>query len=125
MPDGQLSFTSMRKGDFDVYVKDVFGSGSVRPVLRGPDDTDLIAWTRDGRLIFQGSEPDGVYPPKLFDPRVTPPVTRLTAQHVEGGESVSPDERWLAYASAASGRSVIYVRRLAGDARAAPVSGVL
>ena len=27
LPDGRLSFTSMRKGDFDVYVKDVGGSG--------------------------------------------------------------------------------------------------
>ena len=104
LPDGRLSFTSMRKGDFDVYVKDVAGTGAEQAVLSGPDDTDPIAWTRDGRLVFQGSEPDGAYPLKLFDPREPSRITRLTEQHVDNGGSISPDERWLAYHSAATGR---------------------
>ena len=112
LPDGRLSFTSMRKGDFDVYVKEAGGTGAERAVLAGPDDTDPIAWTRDGRLVFQGSEPDGTYPLKLFDPRRPTEITRLTEQHVDNGGSLSPDERWLAYQSAAIGRSVVYVRPL-------------
>ena len=77
LPDGRLSYTSMRKGDFDVYVKDVIGAGPEQPVLAGPDDTDPIAWTRDdGRLVFQGSEPDGTYPLKLFDPHDPARTTR-------------------------------------------------
>ena len=112
LPDGRLSYTSMRKGDFDVYVKDVGGTGAEHAVLAGPDDTDPIAWTRDGRLVFQGSEPDGAYPLKLFDPRQPAQITRLTEQHVDNGGSLSPDERWLAYQSAAIGRSVVYVRPL-------------
>ena len=115
MPDGRLSFTSMRKGDFDVYVKDVNGAGAEEALLAGPDDTDPIAWTRDGRLVFQGSEPDGAYPLKLFDPRQPAQPTRLTEQHVDNGGSLSPDERWLAQQSAAVGRSVVYVRPLAGS----------
>jgi serine/threonine-protein kinase len=113
LPDGRLSFTSMRKGDFDVYVKDVGGTGAETPVLTGPDDTDPIAWTRDGRLVFQGSEPDGAYPLKLFDPRQPHPI-RLTEQHVENGGSLSPDDRWLAYQALADGRPGLYVRPLAG-----------
>jgi serine/threonine protein kinase len=112
LPDGRLSYTSMRKGDFDVYVKEDGGMGAEHAVLSGPDDTDPIAWTRDGRLVFQGSEPDGAYPLKLFDPRQSTPITRLTEQHVDNGGSLSPDERWLAYQSTAVGRSVVYVRRL-------------
>jgi Tol biopolymer transport system component len=110
LPDGRLSYTSMRKGDFDVYVKEVAGTGTEHPVLDGPDDTDPIAWTRDGRLVFQGSEPDGAYPLKLFNPREPTHITRLTERHVDNGGSLSPDERWLAYQSAAIGRSVVYVR---------------
>jgi eukaryotic-like serine/threonine-protein kinase len=110
LPDGRLSYTSMRKGDFDVYLKEQGGTGAERAVLTGPDDTDPIAWTRDGRLVFQGSEPDGAYPLKLFDPRRPAQITRLTEQHVDNGGSLSPDERWLAYQSAAIGRSVVYVR---------------
>jgi serine/threonine-protein kinase len=112
LPDGRLSYTSMRKGDFDVYVKEVDGTGAESAVLTGPDDTDPIAWTRDGRLVFQGSEPDGAYPLKFFDQRQPNAITRLTEQHVDNGGSLSPDERWLAYQSAAIGRSVVYVRPL-------------
>jgi serine/threonine protein kinase len=122
LPDGRLSFTSMRKGDFDVYVKDVNGSGSETAILSGPDDTDPVAWTRDGRLVFQGSEPDGAYPLKLLDVREPTRSRRLTEQHVENGGSLSPDDRWLAYHSAATGRPLIYVRLLAGDAPAITLS---
>jgi hypothetical protein len=47
---------------------------------------------------------------------------RLTPQHVENGGSLSPDDHWLAYHSAANGRPLIYVRPLAGDAPAVPLS---
>ena len=117
LPDGRLSFTSMRKGDFDVYVKDVAGAGGDSAVLAGPDDTDPIAWTRDGRLVFQGSEPDGAYPLKLFDPREPTRITRLTEQHVDNGGSLSPDEHWLAYQSAVN-RAIGRVRALADPPRA-------
>jgi Tol biopolymer transport system component len=122
MPDGRLSFTSMRKGDFDVYVKDVDGTGIETAILSGPDDTDPVAWTRDGRLVFQGSEPDGAYPLKLFDPREPNRSKRLTELHVENGGSLSPDDRWLAYHSAANGRPLVYVRPLAGNGPAITLS---
>jgi Tol biopolymer transport system component len=123
LPDGRLSYTSVRKGDFDVYVKDVGGTGEERVVLDGPDDTDPIAWTRDGRLVFQGSEPDGAYPLKIVDPRKPTEVTRLTEQHVDNGGSLSPDERWLAYQSAAIGRSVVYVRPMKAPGPSIALSG--
>jgi hypothetical protein len=122
LPDGRLSYTSMRKGDLDVYVKDVGGSGAEHAVLTGSDDTDPIAWMRDGRLVFQGSEPDNTYPLKLFDPRQPSQTTRLTEQHVDNGGSVSPDERWLAYQSAAIGRSIVYVRPLTTSGPAVALS---
>lgn len=102
----------MRKGDFDVYVKDVSGTGTEQRLLDGPDDTDPIAWTRDGRLVFQGSEPDGAYPLKLFDPRRPTQSMRLTEQHVDNGGSLSPDER-CAFASCSGGTA-----RSRGSARA-------
>ena len=122
LPDGRLSFTSMRKGDFDVYVKDAGGVGEEHPFLNGLDDTDPVAWTRDGRLVFQGSEPDGAYPLKLADARDPTRTIRLTEQHVENGGALSPDDRWLLYQSAATGRMLVYVRQLSGEAPAAPLS---
>jgi Tol biopolymer transport system component len=124
LPDGRLSFTSMRKGDFDVYLKDVAGGGPEQAVLDGPDDTDPVAWTRDHRLVFQGSEPDGKYPLKLFDPQHAAAVSRLTKEHVETGGSLSPDEQWLAYESAAEGRPILFVRPLTGAESGEPLSPV-
>ncbi len=122
LPDGRLWYTSMRKGDFDVYVKNIDGSGVESPLLVGPDDTDPVAWTHDGRLVIQGSEPDGAYPLKLFDPHKPTELIRLTEQHVENGGSLSPDDHWLAYHSAASGRPLLYVRPLSGGPHALPLS---
>jgi len=122
LPDGRLSYTSMRKGDFDIYVKNVDGPSVEIPLLVGSDDTDPVAWTHDGRLVIQGSEPDGAYPLKLFDPRKPTEIIRLTEQHVENGGSLSPDDRWLAYHSAASGRPLLYVRALTGTQHALPLS---
>ena len=121
LADGRLSFTSMRKGDFDVYVKDVDSPAPESAVLDGPDDTDPVAWTSDGRLVVQASEPDGVYPLKLFDPRQPASLRRLTEQHTDGG-SVSPDDRWLIYHTANSGRPRILVRPLDGSTPAVPLS---
>jgi eukaryotic-like serine/threonine-protein kinase len=122
LPDGRLSYTSMRKGDFDVYVKNIGGNGAETPILVGTDDTDPVAWTHDGRLVVQGSEPDGAYPLKLFNPATPTELIRLTEQHVENGGSLSPDDRWLAYHSAASGRPLVYVRALDGPLQAFPLS---
>ncbi len=123
LPDGRLSFTSMRKGDFDVYVKDVDSSVPETAVLAGPDDTDPVAWTRDGRLVLQGSEPDGVYPLKLLDPRKPGAPQRLTQEYADGG-SLSPDDQWLIYHTANSGRPRIHVRPLDGTAPAVALSSV-
>src|SRR5262249_17350150 len=88
-------------GDLPRHVRDQVrarsGRSGPRPVLDGPDDTDPIAWTRDGRLVFQGSDPSGAYPLKLCDPRNPAEITHLTEQHVDNGGSLSPDDRWLAY----------------------------
>jgi hypothetical protein len=72
--------------------------------------------------VLQGSEPDGAYPLKLFDPRQPSPAIRLTEQHVENGGSLSPDDHWLVYQSAATGRPLIYARSLSGPGPAFPLS---
>jgi hypothetical protein len=72
--------------------------------------------------VFQGSEPDGRYPLKLFDPRQPSQIIRLTEQHVGNGGSLSPDERWLTYQSAVGGRPIIYIRSLSGAESATAVS---
>jgi hypothetical protein len=71
---------------------------------------------------LRGCATGGAYPLKLFDPQHPSQITRLTEQHVDNGGSLSPDERWLAYQSAAIGRSVIYVRPLNASAPSTALS---
>src|SRR5262249_57158664 len=91
-------------------------------VLAGHDDPAPPAWTRDGRWVSGAPERDGAYPLKLFDPRKPGTITRLTEQHVDNGGSLSPDERWLAYQSAAIGRSVVYGRTMTSSGPAIALS---
>lgn len=49
-------------------------------------------------------------------------MTRPTEQHVENGGSLSADDRWLAYQTAASSRALIYVRALTGNETAIALS---
>ena len=123
LPDGRLSYTSMRKGDFDVYVKDLGGTGAeTADPGRDPRIPILSPGPATGGWSSRGPKPDGAYPLKLFDPRKPSELIRLTEQHVENGGSLSPDDRWLAYHSAASGRPLVYVRPLAGTPHALPLS---
>ena len=48
--DGRrLSFTTMRKGDFDIFMKDVTGPDREAPVVDDGMDSSPSAWTPDGR----------------------------------------------------------------------------
>ena len=71
LPDGRLSFTTMRKGDFDVVVKESGGTGPEHAVLAGLDDpvrryfthalTDGAPLTRRARLRLGGAVKVGVW----------------------------------------------------------------
>ena len=104
-PDGRLSFTSMRKGDFDVFIKDLGRSDPGTPLVEDGMDSSPSTWTTDGRLVYHGSEPDGTYVLKLVDPRQPTDVKRLTTSRTERTASISPDEKWLAFSTPREGRT--------------------
>ena len=122
-PDGRrLAFTSMRKGDFDVFLKDVTAADRETPVVDDGMDSTPSTWTPDGRLIFQASDADGVYRLHMIDPRSPGTRTRLTSSAVEHNASISPDGRWLAFVMTQDGRSSVYVQRFPGAGPAVQVS---
>ena len=119
-PDGhRFAFLSMRKGDFDIYVKDLASSAPPAPLLVTDRDESPQDWSPHGKsLLIQQSDADGEYRLKLIDAAHPESQRTLTSKDARDGR-ISPDGRWLLYGTSASGREEIYVQPLIGDA--APV----
>jgi Tol biopolymer transport system component len=100
-PDGQqIAFSSTRKGQRDVYVKDTNSTGEDAVLFESPEDKSVAAWSPDGRYVLFGAFAlplQGERKPIALSPGTSNP-------------RVSPDGRWLAYQSSQSGQLEIYVQ---------------
>jgi Tol biopolymer transport system component/tRNA A-37 threonylcarbamoyl transferase component Bud32 len=94
-----------------IYEHRADGTGNATLLYRGAMDAGQLVPSRDGQWIIfrtaQSTGPVGIYGLRRGDTSATPLVTT-------GGNSLypalSPDQRWLAYASDESGAMEIYVR---------------
>jgi len=118
-PDGtRLAFNSDRSGNWDIHWKAADGSRPAERVADGPDhsNTGATFWTRDGAwIVFDGvpemasqQTHDDVLAVSTGDERTVRPVVATPAH--EEAATVSPDGRWIAYASNESGERQVYVR---------------
>jgi dipeptidyl aminopeptidase/acylaminoacyl peptidase len=109
-PDGKwIAYSSRRDGGkFVLYRKLADGSGSEEALLQVPETfVNASDWTRDGKLIYFTGPLGGPF--QLWElPLQGDRKPKLLLQSGAGGH-VSPDGRWLAYASNESGTSEIYV----------------
>jgi len=128
-PDGKrLAFMSNRDGGRQIFWKRADGSGDAEPLWRGgataASDVFNIpySWSRDGRLLaFTRLAPAAaaeLWVLRLDDQSATGSgatasvFTRTRA--ADGAPQLSPDGRWMAYASEESGRREIYVQAYPG-----------
>jgi serine/threonine-protein kinase len=121
-PDGeQIVFSSMRPTPKDLHVRQTNGSRLerqllVRDGLQWPSD-----WTRDGYIVFTdvlvGGDRD-IWVVKADGSQ--PPLPYLDTDFIEKSGDVSPDGRWLAYDSNASGQVEVVVNSFP-KASASPV----
>jgi Tol biopolymer transport system component len=110
-PDGkQVAFTSYRKGNADIYVKNANGVSGDMPLLESPNDEIVKAWSRDGQYIAYLSGQDNfrdIYALPLSGDKKPMP---LVQGHFQKGEpQFSYDGKWLAYTSDESGMFQVYV----------------
>jgi eukaryotic-like serine/threonine-protein kinase len=112
-PDGkQIVYTSRAKGPGDLYIKEASGARDAEPLLQDGNLKLASDWSRDGKyLIFteQGQGSFDIYAlPMTGGDRKPFPVVKTS--FAELFATFSPDTRYIAYQSNASGRAEVYVQ---------------
>jgi eukaryotic-like serine/threonine-protein kinase len=104
-PSGdRVAFTSYRKGNADIYVKNANGTGAETPLLDSPINESIEAWSHDGRYIAykQGQTPnEDIWILPLFGDKKPFPIVQGPFKKDE--PQFSYDGKWLAYTSDESG----------------------
>ena len=111
-PDGrQIIFSSDRKGARDLYRKAASGTGAEELLMESKEDKNAEDWTHDGRyLVYNtGGSRHEIW---AIEPSAQPlkPLALIATSFSQDQGHVSPDGRWLAYASTESGKSQVYVQ---------------
>ena len=119
-PDGRLIvWGSNREGNTDLYQKAASGAGQDTLLLKSDHTKFPTDWSQDGRfIIYRQADPK-----TKFDVWVLPvagtagkpsgemkPFPVLQTEASETAATLSPDGRWLAYASDETGRDEIYIQ---------------
>jgi len=119
-PDGSgFAFLSMRKGDFDIYFKDVITDGPERPLWTSDTDEQPKGWSADGTevLVWETQSSGEVWLKRLpLDPEGESGV--LSKSPGLSAANVSGDGKWLAFSRLHTGRQEIYVQTYPGPAAA-------
>jgi tricorn protease len=111
-PDGKtIVYQSNAKGGFHLYSKPADGSGSEQIVLESEDATEGSPnLSPDGRYLAFARRPRAGNPPSLdlwaqplFGDRKPFPIVQTAFD--KSGLVISPDSKWLAYDTSASGRN--------------------
>lgn len=113
-PDGKrVAFTSFRKGNADIYVKNANGVGPETPLLDSPADEFVEDWSKDGRYLAYklglGEFEDLYVLPVDAEGKPGKPFPIVQGPYHKDEPQFSYDGKWLAYGSNESGRFEIYV----------------
>jgi Tol biopolymer transport system component len=113
-PDGRrIAFTSYRKGNADIYVKNANGVGEETALLESPADESVEDWSKDGRYIAYRMDEDGfdnLYVlPLDADGKPGKPMPIVKGKFHKDEPQFSYDGKWLAYTSDESGTFEVYV----------------
>ena len=107
----RVLYGSFRKGHFGIYWKPIFGKGAEEQLTATETEPWLTSCSPDGQECtydLGASDPSsGIH---LLPMAGEHKPTTLLAEPTAEAAAISPDGKWVAYESAESGRSEIYVR---------------
>ena len=120
-PDSRaLAFTSNRKGSADLYKK-VIGESEETLLLASPEPKFSEDWLADGSIIYD-SPTGGRNIFRLPPASPAKPVLLYQDGFVKDEPKVSPDGRWISYASNETGRWEVYAAAFPSFAQRRQVS---
>src|SRR5262245_15683283 len=96
----RIAFTTYRKGNADIYIKNANGTGPETPLLETSANESIEDWSKDGRYIVykQGSEgSEDIWALPLFGDKKPFPVVQ--GPYHKDEPQFSYDGKWLAYTS--------------------------
>ena len=112
--DDQIVFASNRRGFHDLYQRAASGTGQDRLLFSAARSMKFpMDWSREaGALAFQNNDTSVNNSPDIWVLSVAEGKARpfVSSPFREMSPQFSPDGRWMAYASAESGKMEIYVR---------------
>jgi serine/threonine protein kinase/Tol biopolymer transport system component len=115
-PDGlRVAFTTFRKGNADIYVKNANGVGAEAPLLDSSSNEFVEDWSKDGRYLAYKLGQDAfedIYALPLSGDRKPIPVVQ--GQFHKDEPQFSYDGKWIAYTSDESGTFQVYVIEFPG-----------
>ena len=113
-PDDQVAYSSLTDTSSDILVKPADGSAPAKALLAEAATDFADDWSRDGRYIIvvraRQVSLDVWYMKLSEDGTVEETVPFLETPYSEQAPSLSPDGRFVAYASNESGRIEVYVQ---------------
>jgi Tol biopolymer transport system component len=127
-PDGKrIVFGSSRRGQFDLYVKDVGSVLGSEALLLDTKEFELVPdWAPDGQSIVYRRLPSinapnyEIWALPLTGDRKPFPILQTPFDTRDA--RFSPDGKWIMYQSNESGRREIYIRAFSGSERTYPIS---
>ena len=113
-PDGRMvAFIRDSGNGGNVYARPADGSGTDHLIARIDRPIQEVTWSGDGRWLVVRTDNGTTGTGDLVGIRTsgdTTPVPLVATEFTELHPAISPDGRWLAYASNESGSNEIYVR---------------
>ena len=110
-PQGdKISFSSVRNGNLDVFIKPADGSGEAEPLLATPVNEWGYEWSADGKYLVGSGEGKLWYLRAEEGGNGYEKVMFLDTSFDAVGPDLSPDAKFLAYESNESGRYEVYVQ---------------